>query len=45
MAIGVLIGRFIPAIPEALGQLEIYNVSIPNNHTFMDYDISYDGQD
>lgn len=29
MAIGVLIGRFIPAIPEALGQLEIYNVSIP----------------
>ena len=29
MAIGVLIGRFIPAIPEALGELEIYNVSIP----------------
>ena len=29
MAIGVLIGRFIPVIPETLGQLEIYNVSIP----------------
>ena len=29
MAIGVLIGRFIPAIPEALGELEFYNVSIP----------------
>ena len=29
MAIGVLIGRFIPAIPGALGQLEFYNVSIP----------------
>ncbi|WP_044567289.1 ACR3 family arsenite efflux transporter [Anaerococcus provencensis] len=29
MVIGVLIGRFIPAIPEALGELEIYNVSIP----------------
>ena len=29
MAIGVLIGRFIPAIPETLGELEIYNVSIP----------------
>lgn len=29
MAIGVLIGHFKPAIPEALGQLEIYNVSIP----------------
>ena len=29
MVIGVLIGRFIPAIPEALGELEFYNVSIP----------------
>ena len=29
MVIGVLIGRFIPAIPEALGGLEFYNVSIP----------------
>ena len=29
MAIGVLIGRFIPAIPEALGEFEFYNVSIP----------------
>ena len=29
MVIGVLIGRFTPAIPETLGQLEIYNVSIP----------------
>ena len=29
MVIGVLIGRFLPAIPEALGELEIYNVSIP----------------
>ena len=29
MAIGVLIGRFIPAIPESLGKLEFYNVSIP----------------
>ena len=29
MAIGVLIGRFIPAIPETLGEFEIYNVSIP----------------
>ena len=45
MAIGVLIGHFILAIPRALGELEFYNVSIPNNHTFMDYDISYDGQD
>ncbi|MDU1864490.1 MAG: ACR3 family arsenite efflux transporter [Anaerococcus sp.] len=29
MAIGVLIGRFLPAIPEALGEFEFYNVSIP----------------
>ena len=29
MAIGVLIGRFIPAIPETLGEFEFYNVSIP----------------
>ena len=29
MVIGVLIGRFIPAIPESLGKLEVYNVSIP----------------
>ena len=29
MVIGVLIGRFIPAIPETLGEFEIYNVSIP----------------
>lgn len=29
MAIGVLIGRFLPAIPETLGELEFYNVSIP----------------
>ncbi len=29
MAIGVLIGHFIPAIPQALGELEFYNVSIP----------------
>ena len=28
MAIGVLIGHFIPAIPQALGELEFYNVSI-----------------
>lgn len=28
MAIGVLIGHFIPAIPQALGDLEFYNVSI-----------------
>ena len=29
MAIGVLIGRFLPAIPETLGEFEFYNVSIP----------------
>lgn len=29
MVIGVLIGRFIPAIPETLGEFEFYNVSIP----------------
>lgn len=29
MVIGVLIGRFIPIIPEVLGRLEFYNVSIP----------------
>lgn len=29
MAIGVLIGRFIPAIPKTLGEFEFYNVSIP----------------
>ncbi|MFO3715602.1 ACR3 family arsenite efflux transporter [Anaerococcus cruorum] len=29
MAIGILIGRFLPAIPEALGEFEFYNVSIP----------------
>ena len=29
MVIGVLIGRFIPIVPNALGKLEFYNVSIP----------------
>ena len=29
MVIGVLIGRFLPAIPETLGEFEFYNVSIP----------------
>lgn len=29
MVIGVLIGRFIPGIPNTLGKLEFYNVSIP----------------
>lgn len=29
MVIGVAIGRFLPAIPEFLGQFEWYNVSIP----------------
>ena len=29
MAIGVLIGRYIPSVPTALGELELYNVSIP----------------
>ena len=29
MALGVLLGHFFPAMPEALGKLEFYNVSIP----------------
>ena len=29
MVIGVLIGRFIPIVPNTLGKLEFYNVSIP----------------
>lgn len=29
MAIGVLIGKYIPSVPTALGELEFYNVSIP----------------
>lgn len=29
MAIGVAIGHFLPQIPQALGKLEFYNVSIP----------------
>ena len=29
MAIGTLIGRFIPQVPEFLGKFEFYNVSIP----------------
>ena len=29
MVIGVLIGRFIPIVPNSLGKLEFYNVSIP----------------
>lgn len=29
MAIGILIGKFLPAVPEALGKLEYANISIP----------------
>lgn len=29
MLAGILIGKFIPAIPELLGKLEYANVSIP----------------
>lgn len=29
MAVGVAMGRFLPEIPQALGRLEFYNVSIP----------------
>ena len=29
MAVGILIGRFLPAVPELLGKLEIANISIP----------------
>lgn len=29
MALGIIIGKFIPAIPEALGKLEIAGISIP----------------
>ena len=29
MVIGILVGKFLPFIPEFLGQFEFYNVSIP----------------
>ena len=47
MAAGILIGHFIPSVPETLGRMEISGISIPihtDRYSDLDHDLSDDDQ-